>query len=77
MQDARSIGADLDARTDLAQRLRALIDMNIRARTQQRQRRGETADTAAYDRYGEFIALHAIASARSVLHHPGNRDAAG
>jgi hypothetical protein len=59
MQDTRSIGTDLDARTDLAQRLRTLIDMNIRARTQQRQRRGDTADTATYDRYGEFIAIHA------------------
>ena len=35
--------------------------MDIRARTQQRQCRGEASDAAAYDRYGEWLALYQIA----------------
>jgi hypothetical protein len=71
MQDTRRVRADLDAGAYLAQGPRALIDMNIRAHTQQRKRRGYTADAATYDRYGECLVLHGIAPLHSDRHRFG------
>jgi len=51
IQDARSVGADLDAGAHLAHRPRLFIDVHICACTQERQRCGEAADAAANDRY--------------------------
>jgi hypothetical protein len=47
MQDTRCVGAHLDARTDLAQHCRPLVNVDIKARSQQRQRGRQTADAAA------------------------------
>jgi hypothetical protein len=47
VQNARSVRADLDAGTDLAQGDRLLIDVDVEAGLQQRERGGEPADTAA------------------------------
>ena len=49
VQDARGVRADLDAGADLAQRRRLLVDMDVEARPQQRQRRRQAADAAADD----------------------------
>jgi hypothetical protein len=60
MQNTRSIGADLDPGAYLAQGPRTLVHMDIGAGTQQRQRSGNTADAAAYDRYAKCPVLHGI-----------------
>ena len=49
MQDARSVGTDLDAGTDFAQRSRAFIDMHVQARTKEREGRGQAANAPADD----------------------------
>ena len=49
-QQARGVGADLDAGADLADARRLLVDMDVEAGLQQMQRRGEAADAAADDR---------------------------
>ena len=50
MQDARGVGADLDAGADLADGRGLLVDVDVESRAQQRQRRGQAADAAADDR---------------------------
>ena len=47
VQDARGVGADLDAGADLAERAGLLVDLDVEAGPQQRQRRGGAADAAA------------------------------
>ena len=47
-QQARRIGADLDAGADLAELRRLLVDVDVAARLQDRERGGEPADAAAY-----------------------------
>src|SRR5258708_37802722 len=47
MQEARSVGANLDAGTDLAKRACLLVDLHIEPRPEQYPRCGETADSAA------------------------------
>jgi hypothetical protein len=50
VQHARRVGADLDARADLADRRGALVDVDVEARLQERQRSRDPADAAADDR---------------------------
>ena len=50
MQDARRVGADLDARADLADGRGALVDVDVESGLQQRQRRRDAADATADDR---------------------------
>jgi hypothetical protein len=47
VEHARRIGTDLDAGSNLSQRRCLLVDVDVEARAQQRQRRGQTADPAA------------------------------
>jgi hypothetical protein len=49
VQDARRVGADLDARADLTDRRGALVDVDVEARLQERQRSRDPADPAADD----------------------------
>jgi hypothetical protein len=49
-QEARSVGADLDAGADLADARRLLVDVDVEPRLQQMQRRGQAANAAADDR---------------------------
>ena len=49
VEHARGVGADLDARADLAERVRALVDVDVEPGLQQGQRRSETADAASDD----------------------------
>ncbi len=60
MQNARRIGADIDAGADLAERPRLLVDVHIEARLEQAQGRAEAADAAADDRDGSVGAHRAI-----------------
>ena len=53
VQDARGVRADLDAGADLAQLARLLVDVDVEARPQQRQRSRGAADAAADDRNGQ------------------------
>src|SRR5580700_6615870 len=50
MENARRIGADINAGADLAERPRLLIDVHIKSGAQQRRRRSQAANTAANDR---------------------------
>ena len=50
MQHARRVGADLDARADLAQSSGTLVDADVESSAQERERRRESADAAADDR---------------------------
>ena len=78
VQDPRRVRADLDAGADLAQRGRLLVDLDVEAGAEQRQRRGQAADAAADD--GDRadsatpVAVHAIALSRARRAPPGGRD---
>ncbi len=50
LDDARGVGADLDAGTDLAQRASLLIDMDVKAGAQQIQRSRRPPNATADDR---------------------------
>src|SRR5580704_2146486 len=50
MKHADAVGADLHAGAELAQFRRLLVDIDVDAAPQQRQRRGKSADAAADDR---------------------------
>jgi hypothetical protein len=50
VQDARRVGADLDAGADLADGRSALVDVDVEAGLQERQRGCDPTDTAADDR---------------------------
>lgn len=49
MQQARGVGADLQAGADLAEARRLLVDLNVESGLEQRQRRGQPADATADD----------------------------
>ena len=49
VEHARAVGADLDAGADLLQLRRLLVDLDVEAALEQRQRRGQPADAAADD----------------------------
>ena len=65
MQDAGAVGADLHTGAELAQHRRLLIDIDIDAAADKRQRRREPADAAADD--GDFF-LH---GGPCLIDHPG------
>ena len=48
-QEARAVGAELNARAELAQLVGLLEDVDVEAALQQRQRRGQAADAGAGD----------------------------
>jgi hypothetical protein len=50
MEDARGVGADLDARADLAYRRGSLVDVDVEPGLQERERGRDAADAAADDR---------------------------
>jgi len=50
VQDARSVGANIDAGTDLSEGRCLLVDLHIESRPQSGQRRGKSANAAANDR---------------------------
>jgi hypothetical protein len=50
MENPRRVGTDLDARTDLAHGCGALVDVDVEAGLQQRERCAEAADASADDR---------------------------
>jgi hypothetical protein len=49
VEDARAVGADLQARADLAQLGRLLVDLDLDAALEQGERGGEAADPAPGD----------------------------
>ena len=49
VEHAGAVGADLDAGADLLQLGRLLVDLDVEAALEQRQRRGQSADAAADD----------------------------
>ena len=55
MEDARGVGADLDAGADLAERAGALVDVDVEPGLEQGQRRSETADAASDDADRELL----------------------
>ena len=55
VEDARGVGADLDAGADLAERVRALVDVDVEPGLEQGQRRSETADAASDDADRELL----------------------
>jgi hypothetical protein len=59
VQDPRGVRADLDARADLAQRPRALVDVDVEARLQQGQRGREAADAASDHADRDLLAFDA------------------
>ena len=65
MQRTIAVGADLDAGTDLLEVERLLVDIDVVAAIEQRQRRGESADTAAGDQDAMLRPGANFAAARS------------
>ena len=55
VDDARGVGADLDAGADLAEAFRLLVDLNVMAGLEQVERRRRAANAAADDGDFEFL----------------------
>ena len=57
-EDARAIGAELQARADLAQLLRLFVDIDRKALLDKGQRRHEAADSSSGDGDGRMFGHH-------------------